>query len=61
MEVDGFSWSSSVYDAIRQFHQANGFDPNSQYLARHLGIPLFDISGTAEALIEHGESMEPAA
>ncbi|KAJ6452400.1 hypothetical protein C8R45DRAFT_789500, partial [Mycena sanguinolenta] len=37
----GFYWDASVYGGLRQFHQAQGFDPDSQDVARHLGLPLF--------------------
>jgi hypothetical protein len=37
----GRSWDASVYAALRQFHQAKGFDPDS---ARYLGHPLYELS-----------------
>ncbi|KAJ7022941.1 hypothetical protein C8F04DRAFT_921710, partial [Mycena alexandri] len=45
MEFAGASWDASVYTGLRQFHQAKGFDPESQDVARHLGEPLFRLSG----------------
>ncbi|KAJ7679565.1 hypothetical protein DFH06DRAFT_944835, partial [Mycena polygramma] len=36
-EVEGFSWDSSVYAGLAKFHQAKGFDPYSQDVARHVG------------------------
>ncbi|KAF7337323.1 hypothetical protein MSAN_02257600 [Mycena sanguinolenta] len=39
------SWDASVYAGMRQFHQAKGFDPDSQDVARHLGYPLYQFSG----------------
>ncbi|KAJ7168865.1 hypothetical protein C8R46DRAFT_241194 [Mycena filopes] len=39
--VNGISWDTSVYEGLRQFHRAKGFNPESQELARHLGHPLF--------------------
>ncbi|KAJ6462932.1 hypothetical protein C8R45DRAFT_524734 [Mycena sanguinolenta] len=39
-----YSWDTSVYEGLRQFHQAKGFDPYSQDIARHLGFPLFQLS-----------------
>ncbi|KAJ7669876.1 hypothetical protein DFH06DRAFT_962917, partial [Mycena polygramma] len=33
----GYSWDSSVYAGLAKFHQAKGFDPYSQDVARHLG------------------------
>ncbi|KAJ6573598.1 hypothetical protein B0H10DRAFT_2105007 [Mycena sp. CBHHK59/15] len=44
MEVHGISWSETIYSALRQFHQAKGFDPESQDVARHLGYLLYHIS-----------------
>ncbi|KAJ6462830.1 hypothetical protein C8R45DRAFT_793063, partial [Mycena sanguinolenta] len=37
----GCYWDSSVYEGLCQFHQAKGFDPYSQDVARHLGLPLY--------------------
>ncbi|KAJ7724725.1 hypothetical protein DFH07DRAFT_1066983 [Mycena maculata] len=45
------SWESSVYAGLRQFHQAKGFNPESQYGARHL--PLFQISSTLGVPFAH--------
>ncbi|KAJ7434592.1 hypothetical protein FB451DRAFT_1003079, partial [Mycena latifolia] len=39
----GFSWDASVYEGLRQFHQAKGFDPYSQDVALHLGVPLYQL------------------
>ncbi|KAJ6462861.1 hypothetical protein C8R45DRAFT_1177636, partial [Mycena sanguinolenta] len=36
-EAAGWSWDPSVYEGLRQFHEAKGFDPYSQDVARHLG------------------------
>ncbi|KAJ6518061.1 hypothetical protein C8R47DRAFT_4240 [Mycena vitilis] len=38
------SWDASVYAGLRQFHQAKGFDPDSQDVARHLGEPLLELT-----------------
>ncbi|KAJ7697784.1 hypothetical protein B0H16DRAFT_818570 [Mycena metata] len=43
-EVDGIWWDSTVYDGIRQFHEAKGFDPDTQDVAEYLGYPLFKLS-----------------
>ncbi|KAJ7909718.1 hypothetical protein B0H13DRAFT_2490539 [Mycena leptocephala] len=32
--ISGYSWDASVYTGLRQFHQAKGFDPDSQDVAR---------------------------
>ncbi|KAJ6464934.1 hypothetical protein C8R45DRAFT_497400 [Mycena sanguinolenta] len=41
MVLEGKSWDASVYGGLRQFHQAKGFDPETQDLARHLGHQLY--------------------
>ena len=50
------SWSADVYAALRQFHQAKGFDPDSQDVARHLGYPLYQVSSAMDPLFAHGKS-----
>ncbi|KAJ7670172.1 hypothetical protein DFH06DRAFT_952151, partial [Mycena polygramma] len=40
-EIEGRYWDDSVYAGLRKFHQAKGFDPYSQDVARHLGYKLF--------------------
>ncbi|KAF7333097.1 hypothetical protein MVEN_02375000 [Mycena venus] len=42
--VWGFFWDESVYAGLRQFHQAKGFDPESQDVARHLGCGPFELA-----------------
>ncbi|KAJ6512480.1 hypothetical protein C8R45DRAFT_813553, partial [Mycena sanguinolenta] len=44
-EIGGRSWDASVYAGLRQFHQAKGFTPDSQDVARHLGNKLYQVSG----------------
>ncbi|KAJ7231556.1 hypothetical protein C8J57DRAFT_180297 [Mycena rebaudengoi] len=39
------SWDDHVYTGIREYHQAKGFDPYSQDVARELGYPLFEVRG----------------
>ncbi|KAJ6512401.1 hypothetical protein C8R45DRAFT_1087579 [Mycena sanguinolenta] len=41
----GVSWDASVYAGLHQFHEAKGFDPGSQDVARHLGHELYQLSG----------------
>ncbi|KAJ7477920.1 hypothetical protein B0H11DRAFT_2424403, partial [Mycena galericulata] len=36
-------WGEREYTGLRQFHQAKGFDPDSQDVARHLGYPLYQV------------------
>ncbi|KAJ7687133.1 hypothetical protein B0H17DRAFT_909495, partial [Mycena rosella] len=38
-------WDASVYDGLRQFHEAKGFDPYSQDVARYMGHRLYELSG----------------
>ncbi|KAJ7017337.1 hypothetical protein C8F04DRAFT_920109, partial [Mycena alexandri] len=42
-KVFGHYWDTSVYAGLRQFHRAKGFDPDSQDIALHLGLPLFQL------------------
>ncbi|KAJ7654808.1 hypothetical protein B0H14DRAFT_2283941, partial [Mycena olivaceomarginata] len=39
----GRSWDARVYEGLCQFHQAKGFDPDSQEVALHLGQPLYEL------------------
>ncbi|KAJ7800765.1 hypothetical protein B0H14DRAFT_3490287 [Mycena olivaceomarginata] len=54
-EVVGRSWDASVYEGLRKFHQAKGFDPDTQELARHLEHPLFELSAEADSTFAHGD------
>ncbi|KAJ7229382.1 hypothetical protein C8J57DRAFT_1026658, partial [Mycena rebaudengoi] len=45
MSVHTRSWDDSVYAGIRDFHQAKGFDPYSQDVARELGYELWEVCG----------------
>ncbi|KAJ6462916.1 hypothetical protein C8R45DRAFT_1080519 [Mycena sanguinolenta] len=45
----GCYWDASVYEGLCQFHQAKGFDPYSQDVARHIGLPLYQVSSQADA------------
>ncbi|KAJ7658242.1 hypothetical protein DFH06DRAFT_1327530 [Mycena polygramma] len=45
-QLMGRSWDSSVYAGLRKFHQAKGFNPYSEDIARHLGLPLYRPSDT---------------
>ncbi|KAF7340608.1 hypothetical protein MSAN_02132400 [Mycena sanguinolenta] len=51
--VEGYSWDASVYEGLRQFHQAKGFDPYSQDVARNLGHSLCQLSPQVGALFAH--------
>ncbi|KAJ7111774.1 hypothetical protein C8R44DRAFT_985271 [Mycena epipterygia] len=50
--IYGASWDASVYAGLRQFHQAKGFDPESQDVARHLKCRLFQLSNVLEVVEE---------
>ncbi|KAF7353169.1 hypothetical protein MSAN_01504500 [Mycena sanguinolenta] len=39
----GYSWDSSVYKGLRQFHEGKGFNPDSREVARKLEYPLFEV------------------
>ncbi|KAJ7627151.1 hypothetical protein FB45DRAFT_717929, partial [Roridomyces roridus] len=41
----GSCWDTSIYEALRKFHAAKGFDPYSQDLAKHLRLPLMELPG----------------
>jgi hypothetical protein len=57
--VYGRSWDASVYAGLRQFHQAKGFDPDSQDVARHLHHPLWQLASDMDAPFAHGKSAIP--
>ncbi|KAJ7035443.1 hypothetical protein C8F04DRAFT_530346 [Mycena alexandri] len=58
-QVHGYFWDTSVYAGLRQFHQAKGFDPESQDVARHMGYPLYQLSRKVNAAFAHvGELSE---
>ncbi|KAJ7928242.1 hypothetical protein B0H13DRAFT_1007536 [Mycena leptocephala] len=52
------SWDADVYAALRQFHQAKGFDPDSQDVARHLGYPLYQLPSAVDALFAHVDAAD---
>ncbi|KAJ7096870.1 hypothetical protein C8R44DRAFT_989149 [Mycena epipterygia] len=39
----GYSWSKAVYAAVRKFHRAKGFDPDTSEVPRHLGIAMYGV------------------
>ncbi|KAJ7463544.1 hypothetical protein FB451DRAFT_1264854 [Mycena latifolia] len=43
-EIWGWSWDSVAYAGLRAFHHGKGFDPDSQDIALHLGLPLYQPS-----------------
>ncbi|KAJ7168845.1 hypothetical protein C8R46DRAFT_1350344 [Mycena filopes] len=52
-KIYGMSWDTSLYAGLRQFHQAKGFNPESQDVARHLGLPLFRLSTEEDPPFAH--------
>jgi hypothetical protein len=58
-KLHGRSWDSSVYAGLRQFHEAKGFDPDSQDVARHLRNPLYQLSTETDGPFAHGKSTIP--
>ncbi|KAJ7027345.1 hypothetical protein C8F04DRAFT_91934 [Mycena alexandri] len=57
--VYGYSSDASVYTGLRQFHAAKGFDPDSQDVARHLGYPLYELSGEMNVPFAHVVDEDP--
>ncbi|KAJ7104751.1 hypothetical protein C8R44DRAFT_807817 [Mycena epipterygia] len=53
IEARGRFWDASVYAGLRQFHQAKGFDPDSQDVAKALGHPLYQLSRDQEIRFAH--------
>ncbi|KAJ7607732.1 hypothetical protein FB45DRAFT_394097 [Roridomyces roridus] len=49
----GRHWDTGVYEGLRKFHAAKGFDPYSQDLAKHLGCHLMEVHGDRETLHAH--------
>ncbi|KAF8181419.1 hypothetical protein K438DRAFT_1524280, partial [Mycena galopus ATCC 62051] len=41
--ISRFWWDANMYASLRRFHQAKGFDPDSQDVAQHLGYPLYEL------------------
>ncbi|KAF7326763.1 hypothetical protein MVEN_02595300 [Mycena venus] len=49
----GHYWDTSVYAGLRQFHQARGFDPDSQNVARYLRYRRFKLSSEIDPPFAH--------
>ncbi|KAJ6462926.1 hypothetical protein C8R45DRAFT_1220423 [Mycena sanguinolenta] len=45
--AEGAHWDSSVYEGLRQFHEAKGFDPYSRDIAQYLELTLYQLSQAA--------------
>jgi hypothetical protein len=59
--ADGLSWDAPVYEGLRQFHQAKGFDPDSQEFALHRGDPLYELASQTNTSFAHCESAVSAS
>ncbi|KAJ7082482.1 hypothetical protein C8R44DRAFT_894778 [Mycena epipterygia] len=47
-------WKDFIYTGLRKFHEAKGFDPDSQDVAIHLGYPLYRLEpGSVIPLCTH--------
>ncbi|KAJ7690992.1 hypothetical protein B0H17DRAFT_1288314 [Mycena rosella] len=60
MEAVVLSWDPSVYDGIRQFREAKGFDPYNLDVARHLAKRLFQLCEGSEVSFACGSLMVQA-
>ncbi|KAJ7723909.1 hypothetical protein B0H16DRAFT_1737003 [Mycena metata] len=56
----GPSWPTSVYAGLRQFHEAKGFDPESQGIARDLRKRLYQLSHETNPSFAHVEELSRA-
>jgi hypothetical protein len=55
-EIYGYYWDTNVYEGLRKFHRAKGFDPDTQDVARHLGHPLYQLLSESTSQFAHGKS-----
>jgi hypothetical protein len=55
-EIRYSSWDADVYAEVRQFHEAKGFDPDSQDVAQHLGCLLYEWSSEIDTPFAHSKS-----
>ncbi|KAJ7300384.1 hypothetical protein DFH08DRAFT_1000784 [Mycena albidolilacea] len=51
--IEACSWDANVYAGIRDFHQAKGFDTDSQDVTQHLGHPLDEFSSKIDTPFAH--------
>ncbi|KAK1223147.1 hypothetical protein PQX77_013983 [Marasmius sp. AFHP31] len=58
-----YSWKAEIYDLVRQWQEAKGFDPTTTDFARSLGYPIIEIlpqdNDRFETFVENGESSGP--
>ncbi|KAJ7607726.1 hypothetical protein FB45DRAFT_846610 [Roridomyces roridus] len=55
ISASGSRWDTGVYEGLREFHTAKGFDRYSQDLAKHLGCTLMEIAGDTETPHAYGQ------
>lgn len=55
ISIVGYYWDASSYAGIRQFHEAKGFNPDSQDVARHLGHELYQLSNAIDVPLAYSE------
>jgi hypothetical protein len=58
-QIYGRSWDAGVYAGLRQFHQAKGFGPDTQDIARNLGKPLYQLSNEIDPPFAYSKSTIP--
>ncbi|KAF7349787.1 hypothetical protein MSAN_01705900 [Mycena sanguinolenta] len=51
-------WDDNVYAGLRKFHEGKGVDPDSQDVARQLGYPLYELSGSVPHVQEQRLALE---
>ncbi|KAJ7882357.1 hypothetical protein B0H14DRAFT_2339972, partial [Mycena olivaceomarginata] len=49
-EIGAFSWDASVYEGLQKFHEAKGFDSDTQDLTRHLGEALYQLVSEGDSI-----------
>ncbi|KAJ7624596.1 hypothetical protein FB45DRAFT_84805 [Roridomyces roridus] len=53
LRVMALYWSETVYEGIRQFHTAKGYDPDGFDVAIELGCPLYELACSREDFQAH--------
>ncbi|KAJ8080106.1 hypothetical protein PM082_016934 [Marasmius tenuissimus] len=57
------SWKAEIYDLVRQWQEAKGFDPTTTDFARSMGHPIVEIlpqdDNRFDTFVDNGESTEP--
>ncbi|KAJ7603848.1 hypothetical protein FB45DRAFT_78665 [Roridomyces roridus] len=57
VQVSCRRWDTSVYEGLSKFHASKGFNPYSQDLAKHLGVPVMEVAGDRETLHAHVDEL----